>query len=630
MMEEAEKEQVVELVKVATPNSRTCRPRPRIILGLDQGTGGLAAASSEGRRQIIPVVRLPSSVFWRLSSVAAFAVLIALMCYRAACAQSPPMLMEEIQGSSSEIATTPRQPAMSTLSVAPGGRYLQNADGAPFLIIGDNAQALFQNLPLTGSSSGNANANATYYLSTRQGQGINVIWATLVCSNVAGCRTNTSQTYDSLTPFSSTISACGTTTPNCWDMSTAGNSANASYWSRMDAMINLAAQYEIVVFLTPVEPGDCNLQNDNPLWPMLTENHSVSTGGHTNTYLFGQFLGNRYKSFPNIVWQFGDDYQCNGQGGGTPAADDAPIVDIMNGIAAAEDTHPQTLELEYAKSTTFDNPDFLPPIGNANVNSVYMYYPLYAETLHAYNQSTAPAYVVETNYEWDNNLGYEPNDPSCAYPGRRSSCTYEYTIRKQFYWAMLAGSNAGYITGEFPISSAGFCSYPYVGSSCTAGSGWVNYMSSTGMTNFGYWRSLFLNNSIPWWALVPDQSSTFVTAGRGYYNNASCTTNSHGHCMTSDNYVTAASANTANGKYLVAYVSCYRTNSNYRCTGTGGLTVAMSQLGINPTARWYDPTNGTFTTICSPSTTACSSSSQTFTPSNANNAGDPDWVLVIH
>ena len=54
-----------------------------------------------------------------------------------------------------------------------------------------------------------------------------------------------------------------------------------------------------------------------------------------------------------------------------------------------------------------------------------------------------------------------------------------------------------------------------------------------------------------------------------------------------------ASASTANGKYLVAYVSCYTTNSNYRCTGTGGLTVAMSQLDINPTARWYDPTNGT-------------------------------------
>jgi hypothetical protein len=86
-----------------------------------------------------------------------------------------------------------------------------------------------------------------------------------------------------------------------------------------------------------------------------------------------------------------------------------------------------------------------------------MYYSLYVETLRAYNQSTAPAYVVETNYEWDNNVGYKPNDPSCAYPGRRSSCIYEYTLRKQFYWAMLAGSNAGYITGEFPISSAGFC-----------------------------------------------------------------------------------------------------------------------------------------------------------------------------
>jgi hypothetical protein len=55
----------------------------------------------------------------------------------------------------------------------------------------------------------------------------------------------------------------------------------------------------------------------------------------------------------------------------------------------------------------------------------------------------------------------------------------------------------------------------------------------------------------------------------------------------------------------------------------------MNQVGANPTARWYDPTAGTFTTICSPSGTPCSGSSQTFTPAGVNGAGDPDWVLVV-
>ena len=73
------------------------------------------------------------------------------------------------------VAPTPAGSALA-LSVAPGGRYLQNGLGSPFLIAGDAAMPLFQALPLTGSSSGDANANATFYFSTRSSQGINAVW----------------------------------------------------------------------------------------------------------------------------------------------------------------------------------------------------------------------------------------------------------------------------------------------------------------------------------------------------------------------------------------------------------------------------------------------------------------------
>ena len=516
-----------------------------------------------------------------------------------------------------------------SLSVSSSGRYLQRSTGTPFLIVGDNGSALFQNLPLTGSSSGDPSANATLYLSTRAGQGVNAVWATAICSNFSGCASNASQTYDGLVPFNATISSCGTTTPNCYDMSTAGLGSTSNYWARMDAMINLAASYGIVVFFNPVDTGNCNAQNDNPLWPMLTANRSISKDGITNTYAFGEFLGNRYKSFPNIVWFHGDDYSCNGQGGGTPAADDLPVLDIMNGIAAAGDTHPQTIELwSLPPSSSFDSADFVPPTGKVNINGVYTYNPNYVETLHAWKQAKAPVVMLETNYEWDNVLGYEPNDPNCAYSSHSSYCMYEYTIRKQFYQATLSGANAGYITGEYPISTAGFCLLP---STCTAGTGWTNYLNSTGMTDFGYWASLFQNNSIPWQSLVPDQSSTYVTAGHGtaYLRGESCKANRHANCITPDNYVTAASYSTSSAFGLLAYIPCYATTVKYGCTGTGGVTVALNQLGTRPTARWYDPTSGTFTTICSPSGTACSTGSQSFTPTGTNGEGDPDWVLVI-
>lgn len=232
---------------------------------------------------------------------------------------------------------------------------------------------------------------------------------------------------------------------------------------------------------------------------------------------------------------------------------------------------------------------------------------------------------MEANYEWDNILGYEPNDPNCGYRGRASACEYEYTLRKEYWDAAFAGSTAGFISGN-SLTAGDFCLSP---SSCTPGTGWTNNMSSPGFVNFGYWKSLL--SSLPWWVLTPDQNNNYVTSGRGtaYSSLASCTINSHANCFTPDNYVTASSYSTSSTSGLVAYIPCYATTAKYRCAGTGGLTVAMNQVGANPTARWYDPTAGTFTTICSPSGTPCSGSSQTFTPTGVNGAGDPDWVLVV-
>src|SRR5580704_3251386 len=128
------------------------------------------------------------------------------------------VLVAHAQNQITETVTVASAPVGSALalSVAPGGRYLQNGLGSPFLIAGDAAMALFQALPLTGSSSGDASANATFYFSTRSSQGINAVWATAVCSTYAACTSNNSQTYDGLVPFNGTISSCGSTIPNCW------------------------------------------------------------------------------------------------------------------------------------------------------------------------------------------------------------------------------------------------------------------------------------------------------------------------------------------------------------------------------------------------------------------------------
>ena len=53
----------------------------------------------------------------------------------------------------------------------------------------------------------------------------------------------------------------------------------------------------------------------------------------------------------------------------------------------------------------------------------------------------------------------------------------------------------------------------------------------------------------------------------------------------------------------------------------------MTALRGTVTARWYDPTSGTYTTLAGspfPNTTT-----RAFTTPSANSAGQADWVLVL-
>ena len=59
----------------------------------------------------------------------------------------------------------------------------------------------------------------------------------------------------------------------------------------------------------------------------------------------------------------------------------------------------------------------------------------------------------------------------------------------------------------------------------------------------------------------------------------------------------------------------------------GNLTVNLANFGQPVTAGWYDPSNGTFTTISSAPFT--NSGTRVFTPPGNNQDGDTDWVLVL-
>jgi chitodextrinase len=293
----------------------------------------------------------------------------------------------------------------------------------------------------------------------------------------------------------------------------------------------------------------------------------LRSNGVTKAFNYGVYLGNRYNNFPNIVWMSGNDFQT-----WQTASDDALVLAVVKGIKSVDPNHIHTAELNYDSSTTLDDPNWA---SLAGLNAAYTYYPTYAEVLHGYNQSpTLPTFLVEAHYEGEN-VGGEMGTP--------------LVLRLQAYWTMLVGG-AGQLYGNT-------YTWQFL-------SNWQSNLDTPGVTQLGYWNNLF--SAYPWYNLLPDQNHTVVTAGYGTFSTVGNTSAS--------NYMTTAYL--PDGSLVMAYVPTIRT-----------FTVQMTQLAGTVTAQWFDPTNGTYTTV--PGSPFPNTQSQTFTTPGNNSAGDSDWILLL-
>ena len=194
--------------------------------------------------------------------------------------------------------------------------------------------------------------------------------------------------------------------------------------------------------------------------------------------------------------------------------------------------------------------------------------------LRAYNQSTSmPVFMVEANYEFENE--------AVGAPG---------ILRRQEYWTALSGA-----TGQL------------YGNGYTWGfiDGWKDHLDTPGAVQIAYLKALLKPRA--WYELVPDQAHTVVTAGYGSFSDSGT--------LGASDYVTAA--RTPSGKLVMAYVPSART-----------ITVDMSKLSGPATARWYDPTAGTFTDIAG-SPFASAGPQDFLTPGTPHADGETDWVLVL-
>lgn len=459
-----------------------------------------------------------------------------------------------LPGTSATAAYVPAYP----LKASTNNRFLVDQRGVPFLMVGDSPQNLVANV---------SPAAAATYMANRRRYGINALWVNLLCGFYNGTCNKDAATFDGIAPF---------TAPR--DLS----APNSAYFERADEMIKKAAAIGMVVLLDPIETSS---------WlPILRAN------GAAKAFLYGQYLGNRYKNFPNIVWLHGNDFQT-----WTSSSDDAVVQAVARGIRSTDRNHMHTVELNYITSGSLDDPSWAPLV---ELDAAYTYYPTYAQVLTEYNRRNfKPVILIEGSYEFEHLQNTDGGSLQ--------------NLRRQEYWTMLSGAS-GQLYGS---------AYTW-----RLEKGWESRLDSPGVVQLGYMKDLFAPRK--WYELVPDRNHTVVTAGydpiAGYIAKflvyfgrpPGLRTGILEHVkrysgfgsLETNNYV--AAAQTPDGSLMIAYLPSLRT-----------ITVDMSRFAAPVAGRWYDPTNGKELEVSS--SLLQNTGARQFTPPGSNSAGDGDWVLVL-
>ncbi len=405
------------------------------------------------------------------------------------------------------------------VKVSENHRYLLDQDGQPWMMNGDSPQCMSAKLSV---------ADMEYFFANRAGHGFNAAWVNLICGSYTYGRSDAS-TFDKINPF---------TTKK--DLAT----PNPQYWERMDTMVDLAKKYGITLVLDPADAGS--------FLDWLKDN------GADKSRAYGQFLGRRFKDDVNIIWMHGNDY-------GAWDKYDEYVAAVAQGIRDADPAKLQTIELNPPVSTSIDDKVWPPLI---DLNAAYAYPPTYDVVRRAYGeQPTMPVFMVEANYEFENN--------------DRGPKTTDVSLRRQEYWTMTSGA-----TGQL------------YGNKYTWGlqdDDWKDHFDTPAVNQYTLMAKFFGARS--WWELVPDQDHHFLTNGAG----KAPTT---GDVLQSE-YATAAV--TADGSLAVVYVPTART-----------IELDTSKLKAGFQARWFDPTDGSY-----------SEAKEPYETPGKNSVGEGDWVLVL-
>jgi hypothetical protein len=415
-----------------------------------------------------------------------------------------------------------------------GQHYLVDQNNNPFFIQGDSPWTLAKQL---------TTADQDYYLSNRWAQGYNAIILD-ICPHWSGngqqeIVNQTPNVYGN-EPFTNTIDNGLYTNLLSFDL---------NYFTNVDHVIQRAAQYGMVVFLYPLYDGAPN--SGEGWWPNM-----VGDGSNV-LYQYGQWVGNRYKNSPNLVYVGAGDFN-------EPNPPNTLWSAVAHGILSMDTNHLFTAQAGTASW--------------GGVSARQWYSNDWCNLNCSYPRSAAPGpYTTydfaQTNYQLNPvfpSFSREPYYEFTPYSPENSA----YDCRR-YAWGSVTYGEAGHFYGNAYISTYGFAT------------GWQDQIWSQGavdMTNV-----IKLMQTRPWWNCVPDYSNTTVIGGYGTFGQ--------------EGYITCMRE--ATGKTVIVYIP----------NGTMTPTVDMTRIsGSMAQAWWYNTQNGASTLIGSYAT----SGSQVFLPPDTN------------
>lgn len=161
------------------------------------------------------------------------------------------------------------------LRVSQNSRFIIHENGAPFFYLGDTAWELFHRLNRQETER---------YLENRREKGFTVIQA-VILAELDGLNTPNAEGEKPL-------------------LNNDPTRPNEKYFAHIDWVIRKAEEKGLYIGLLPTW-GD-KVDKQWGVGPVIFN--------ETNAYAYGQYLGDRYRNFPNIIWINGGDRQGGGAG----------------------------------------------------------------------------------------------------------------------------------------------------------------------------------------------------------------------------------------------------------------------------------------------------------------------------